>query len=64
MRGGEDMLTSEDMKALAEADEKRLGINSPEFMAMHNEIMAMIDNAQSRYKKSAPAGTANTGRDE
>ena len=58
------MLTIEDMNALAEADEKRLGINSAEFMELHNEIMAMADNMQSRYRKNAPISTANTDRSE
>ncbi len=58
------MLSSEDMAALAAAEEKRLKVNSPEFMELHNEIMAMADDIQSRYKKMHPASTANTGRGE
>lgn len=46
------------------AEEKRLGVNSPEFMERHNEIMEMADDIQSRYKKSAPISTANTDRSE
>ncbi|MDE6365747.1 MAG: hypothetical protein K2L86_16060 [Lachnospiraceae bacterium] len=30
----------------------------------HNEIMAMADDIQSRYKKNAPTSTANTDRSE
>lgn len=46
------------------AEEKRLGVNSPEFIRRHNEIMAMADEIQSRYKKNAPISTANTDRSE
>ena len=52
----------EDMAALTAAEEKRLGVNSPEFIRHHNEIMKMADEIQSRYKKNAPANTANTDR--
>ncbi len=40
------MLSLEDMAALAAAEEKRLGVNSPEFIRRHNEIMAMADEIQ------------------
>lgn len=63
-KGGEDMLSQEDMEALTAAEEKRLGVNSPEFTRRHNEIMAMADDMQSRYKKNAPTSTANTDRSE
>ena len=52
----------EDMAALTAAEEKRLGVNSPEFIRRHIEIMAMADDIQSRYKKNAPISTANTDR--
>lgn len=58
------MLSLEDMTTLAAAEEKRLGVNSPEFMERHNEIMIMADEIQSRYKKNAPTSTVNTGRSE
>ncbi len=58
------MLSREDMAALTAAEEKRLGVNSPEFMERHNEIMAMADDIQSRYKKNVPTSAANTGRSE
>ena len=58
------MLSLEDMAALTAAEEKRLGVNSPEFIRRHNEIMAMADDMQSRYKKNAPTSTANTDRSE
>ena len=58
------MLSLEDMAALTAAEEKRLGVNSPEFIRRHNEIMAMADEMQSRYKKNAPTSTANTDRSE
>ncbi len=46
------MLTREDMEALTAVEEKRLGVNSPEFMERHNEIMGLID--QSCGKKKMP----------
>ena len=58
------MLSQEDMAALTVAEEKRLGVNSPEFTRRHNEIMAMADDMQSRYKKNAPISTANTDRSQ
>ena len=45
------MLSLEDMAALTAAEGKRLGVNGPEFTRRHNEIMAMADDMQSRYKK-------------
>lgn len=58
------MLSLDDMAALTAAEEKRLGVNSPEFIRRHNEIMAIADDIQSRYKKNAPTSTANTDRSE
>ena len=58
------MLSLEDMATLTAAEEKRLGVNSPEFIRRHNEIMAIADDIQSRYKKNAPTSTANTDRSE
>ena len=58
------MLSLEDMAALTAAEGKRLGVNGPEFTRRHNEIMAMADDMQSRYKKNAPTSTANTDRSE
>ena len=52
------------MAALTAAEEKRLGVNCPEFMERHNEIMKMADEIRSRYKKNAPTSTANTDRSE
>ena len=54
----------EDMAAMIVAEEKHLGVNSPEFMERHNEITKMADEIQSRYKKNAPTSTANTDRSE
>lgn len=54
----------EDMAAMIVAEEKHLGVNSPEFMERHNEIMKMADEIQSRYNKNAPTSTANTDRSE
>ncbi len=58
------MLSLEDMAALTAAEEKRLGVNSPEFMERHNEIMKMADEIQNRYKKNAPISICGTGRSE
>lgn len=58
------MLSLEDMAALTAAEEKRLGVNSQEFIRRHNEIMKMDDDIRSRYKKNAPASAANTDRSE
>lgn len=58
------MLLLDDMAALTAAEEKRLGVNSPEFIRRHNEIMKMADEIQSRYKKNAPISTANTDKSE
>ncbi len=58
------MLSLEDMAALTAAEEKRLGVNSLEFIRQHNEIMAMADEIQSRYRKNAPISTATTDRSE
>ncbi|MCI9560117.1 MAG: hypothetical protein HFG52_12970 [Lachnospiraceae bacterium] len=58
------MLSREDMAAMIAAEEKRLEVNSPEFMERHNEITKMADEIQSRYKKNAPTSTANTDRSE
>ena len=58
------MLSLDDMAVLTTAEEKRLGVNSLEFIRRHNEIMAMADDMQSRYKKNAPTSTANTDRSE
>lgn len=49
---------------MVSVEEKRLGVSSPGFLERHNEIMAMSDDIQSRYKKNAPAGTANIDRSE
>lgn len=62
--GGGNLLSKEDMAALTAAEEKRLGVNSPEFIRRHNEIMAMADDIQSRYKKNAPIGISGTDRSE
>ena len=58
------MLSQEEMETPAEEKRKRLGVNSPEFIRRHNEIMKMADDIQSRYKNNAPASAANTDRSE
>lgn len=42
------MLSQETMAALMTAEEKRLGVNSPEFMERHNEIMNLIEQARNK----------------
>lgn len=51
--GGDNLLSKEAMAAMVAAEEKRLGVNSPEFIRRHNEIMKKADEIQSRYKKNA-----------
>ncbi len=58
------MLSLDDMAALTAAEEKRLGVNSSEFIRRHNEIMKLADDIQSRYKKNTPTSTVNTDRSE
>lgn len=58
------MLSREELDRIAAEEEKRLRVDSPEFTRRHNEIMAMADEIQSRYKKNAPTSTANTDRGE
>ena len=62
--GGDNLLSKEAMAAMVAAEEKRLGVNSPEFIRRHNEIMKIADDIQSRYKNNAPASAANTDRSE
>lgn len=45
------MLSQEDMAALTAAEEKRLGLNSPEFIRRHNEIMETADRIRRENKK-------------
>ena len=46
------MLSLEDMAALTAAEEKRLGLNSPEFIRRHNEIMETADRIRRENKKT------------
>lgn len=39
------MLSREELDQIAAVDEKRLGVNSREFIQRHNEIMALCDAA-------------------
>lgn len=64
MFGGGNLLSKEELAAMVAAEEKRLGVNSPEFIRRHNEIMAMADEIQSRYKKNASTSTSNTDRSD
>lgn len=51
------MLSQEELDAMVEAEEKRLGVGSKEFMQRHNEIMRMIDEA--RQNGGKPDGTGS-----
>ena len=50
-------ISAEELNAMAEAEEKRLGIGSKEFLQRHNEIMYMIDEA--RQNGGKPDGTGS-----
>lgn len=39
------MLSKEELTAMMAAEEKRLGVDSKEFIQRHNEIMALCDAA-------------------
>ena len=39
-------MSQEEITALVEAEEQRLGVGSKEFMERHNEIMKMIERCQ------------------
>lgn len=42
------MLSQEELDAMVEAEEKRLGVGNKEFMQRHNEIMELIDRARGK----------------
>ncbi len=42
------MLSQEELDAMVEAEEKRLGVGSKEFIQRHNEIMELIDEARGK----------------
>ena len=46
------MLSLEDMMELVEAEEKRLGVGSEEFLQRHEEIMELIDKAMQKGKEA------------
>ena len=54
------MLSQEELDAMVEAEEKRLGVGNKEFMQRHNEIMELIDRA--RGKGAAADGKADHER--
>lgn len=58
------MLSREKVEILVEEERKRLKVNCPEFIRRHNEIMAIADEIQGRYKKNTPTGSLNTDRSE
>ena len=53
-------MTNKEIIALVEAEEKRLGVNSPEFLQRHNEIMDLMAKAReglgesTRQTKASP----------
>lgn len=51
------MLSQEELDAMVEAEEKRLGVGNKEFIQRHNEIMELIDRA--RGKGAAADGKAD-----
>lgn len=61
MEEGSDFMTEEELDAMVEAEEKRLGVGSKEFMQRHNEIMRMIGKARQNGGKSD--GTDSTDGD-
>ncbi len=49
-------MTEEELDAMVEAEEKRLGVGSKEFIQRHNEIMELIDRDRARGKGAAADG--------
>lgn len=54
-------MTEKDLADLMEAEEKRLGLYSPEFMERHREIMETADRIRQENKKR-PCQCANTDK--
>lgn len=42
------ILSQKDLAVMMVEEEKRLGVNSPEFIKRHNEIMGLIEQAKDR----------------
>lgn len=42
------ILSQEDLAVMMAEEENRLGVNSPEFIERHNEIMGLIEQAKNR----------------
>ena len=53
------MLSEEELNTIVEAEEKRLGVGSKEFMQCHNDIMRMAGKA--RQNGGKPDGTDGAG---
>lgn len=51
------MLSQEELAAMMDKEEKRLGVGSKEFIQRHNEIIELIDRA--RGKGAAADGKAD-----
>ncbi len=57
-------MTEKDLTNMIEAEEKRLGVGSRQFMERHQEIMNLIEQMEREYKKrpcqtGTPAGASN-----
>ena len=44
-------MTEKDLTNMIEAEEKRLGVGSRQFMERHQEIMNLIEQMEREYKK-------------
>lgn len=44
-------MTEKDLADMIEAEEKRLGMGSRQFMERHQEIMSLIEQMEREYKK-------------
>lgn len=59
MEEGSDFMTEEELDAMVEAEEKRLGVGSKEFMQRHYEIMRMIGKARQNGGKTDGTGSTD-----
>ncbi len=54
-------MTKKDLADMVEAEEKRLGLHSPEFMQRHREIMETADRMRRENKKQEISGDHDIG---
>ena len=52
-------MTEEELDAMVEAEEKRLGVGSKEFRQRHNEIMRMMGKARQNGGKTDGTGSTD-----